>query len=298
MTSRNDGTRIAVASGKGGTGKTTVATNLAWVAARRGRAVAYLDCDVEEPNGRLFLRPQVDDDRPIEKPVPVVDPARCTHCGACARICRYGAIAALPSRTVVFADLCHACGGCALVCPADAIREEPRPIGRLRMGRSGDIRFVEGVLDVGEAMSPPAIRAVKAVMPEVGLTLLDAPPGTSCPVVETLRGSDYVLLVTEPTPFGLHDLKLAVEMVRTLKMPMGVVVNRAGTGNGKVRAYCAKRRIPVLAEIPDDRAVAEAYSRGEMIARTVPGYAERFAELLDRLDEALLRATNRGGRDA
>lgn len=290
--------RIAIASGKGGTGKTTVATNLAWVAARRGRAVAYLDCDVEEPNGRIFLRPEMDDDRPIEKLVPVVDPALCTHCGACARICRYGAIASLPSQTLVFADLCHACGGCTLVCPVDAIREEPRPIGRLRVGRSGDIRFVEGVLDVGEAMSPPAIRAVKAAVPEVDLALLDAPPGTSCPAVETVRGCDYVLLVTEPTPFGLHDLMLAVETVRALKAPMGVVVNRAGAGDGTVREYCANRRVPVLAEIPDDRAVAEAYSRGEMIADAVPGCTERFAELLDRLDEALLRATNCMGRDA
>lgn len=292
MKSRNDVTRIAIASGKGGTGKTTVATNLAWVAARRGRDVAYLDCDVEEPNGRLFLRPELDDDRPIEKLVPVVDPVLCTHCGACARICRYGAIASLPGQTLVFADLCHACGGCALVCPAGAIREQPRPIGRLRAGRSGGIRFIEGVLDVGEAMSPPAIRAVKAAAPPTELALFDAPPGTSCPAVETVRGCDYVLLVTEPTPFGLHDLMLAVEMVRALRMPMGVVVNRAGAGNGKVREYCASRRVPVLAEIPDDRAMAEAYSRGEMIAETVPGCTERFAELLDRLDEAVRPAPN------
>jgi MinD superfamily P-loop ATPase len=281
--------RIAIASGKGGTGKTTVATNLAWVAARRGRAVAYLDCDVEEPNGRIFLRPEIDNDRPIEKLVPVVDPALCTHCGACARICRYGAIASLPSQTLVFADLCHACGGCVLVCPVDAIREEPRPIGRLRVGRSGEIHFVEGVLDVGEAMSPPAIRAVKTAVPEVDLALLDAPPGTSCPVVETVRGSDYVLLVAEPTPFGRHDLMLAVEMVRALKVPLGVVLNRAGAGDGKVREYCTSRRVPVLAELADDRAVAEAYSRGEMIADVVPGCAEGFARLLDRLDEATRR---------
>jgi MinD superfamily P-loop ATPase len=252
---------VAVASGKGGTGKTTVATNLAHVAAQTGRRVAYLDCDVEEPNGHIFLRPTVEEERAIEKPVPVVDSARCTHCGACAQICRFGAVASLPEQTLVFAELCHACGGCALVCPADAIGESPRTIGTLRLGTSGPIRFVEGVLNVGEAMSPPAIRAVKEASPPDGLVLLDSPPGTSCPVVETVRGCDLVLLVTEPTPFGLHDLSLAVEMVRAMRLALGVVINRADLGNGKVREYCEGHRVPVLAEIPDDRAVAEGRMR-------------------------------------
>lgn len=277
--------RVAIASGKGGTGKTTVAANLAFVAAQEGRAVAYLDCDVEEPNGHIFLRPVIDQERPIEKPLPVVDPALCTHCGACARTCRYGAVASLPKQTLVFAELCHACGGCALVCPADAIREAPRTIGRLRLGASGGVRFVEGVLNVGEAMSPPAIRAVKAAAPAVRLVLLDAPPGTSCPVVETVRHCDLVVLVTEPTPFGLHDLSLAVEMVRTLGLPLAVVINRADLGSARVREYCAGRRVPVLAEIPDDRAVAEAYSRGLLVAEAVPGFAGRMRGLLARIEE-------------
>ena len=193
-------------------------------------------------------------------------------------------LASLPGQTLVFTELCHACGGCALVCPTGAIREQPRPIGRLRRGRAGPIRFVEGVLDVGEAMSPPAIRAVKAAVPPTDLALHDAPPGASCPVVETVRGCDFVLLVTEPTPFGLHDLMLAVEMVRAVRIAMGVVVNRMGVGGTAVHEYCAGRQVPVLAELPDDRAVAEAYSRGEMIAEAVPGFAERFGRLLDRLD--------------
>jgi MinD superfamily P-loop ATPase len=283
--------RIAVASGKGGTGKTTVATNLAHVASRAGRAVAYLDCDVEEPNGHIFLRPTIERERAIERLVPVVDPARCTHCGECARACRYGALASLPNQTLVFAELCHACGGCSLACPAEAIRETPRTIGKLRLGASGPMGFAEGVLNVGEAMSPPAVRAVKAAadtepgLAAAGLVVLDAPPGASCPVIETVRGCDLVILVTEPTPFGLHDLALAVEMVRTMRLPLGVVINRADVGNGKVRQYCTGHRVPVLAEIPDDRAVAEAYSRAQMIAEVVPGFAERMRDLLARVED-------------
>ena len=179
-------------------------------------------------------------------------------------------MASLPNQTLVFDELCHACGGCSLVCPAGAIREAPRPIGTLRRGRSGQVQFVEGVLNVGEAMSPPAIRAVKSAAPPADLVLLDAPPGTSCPVVETIRGCDLVILVTEPTPFGLHDLTLAVEMVRAMRVPLGVVINRADIGNGKVRQYCIGHRVPVLAEIPDERAVAEAYSRGAVDCRGRP----------------------------
>ena len=275
--------KIAIASGKGGTGKTTVATNLAFLASQDGRTVAYLDCDVEEPNGHIFLQPEIESERPIEKSVPEIDPARCTHCGRCAEVCRYGAIASLPKQTMVFAELCHSCGGCVLACPADAIRETPRAIGKLRVGRSGQVRFLEGLLNVGEAMSPPAIRAVKSAAPSADLTILDAPPGTSCPVIETLRGCDQVVLVTEPTPFGLYDLTLAVEMVRAMKVSFAVVINRADAGDGRVRDYCDQNRIPVLAEIPDDRAVAEAYSRGQLICQVVAAMRSRIAALLERL---------------
>jgi len=276
--------RIAIASGKGGTGKTTVATNMAHVAARAGCGVAYLDCDVEEPNGHIFLQPVIDDTRPIEKPVPVVDQGLCSRCGACSRICRFGAIASLPKQTLVYSELCHACGGCELVCPCDAIKETPRTIGTLRSGTTGNIRFVDGTLNIGEAMSPPAIQAVKNAAPEAGLVLLDAPPGTSCPAIEAVRNSDLVILVTEPTPFGLHDLALAVEMVRALRLPMGVVINRAGIGDDSVLRYCSGHRVPVLAEIPDDRTVAEAYSQGKMIADAVPAFAKRIQDLLERVD--------------
>ena len=275
--------KVAIASGKGGTGKTTVATNLAYVASQAGCAVAYLDCDVEEPNGHIFLQPEIEVERPIEKLVPEVDPARCTHCGRCAEVCRYRAIASLPNQTMVFAELCHSCGGCVLACPADAIRERSRPIGHLRIGRSEKIRFLDGTLNVGEAMSPPAIRAVKSAAPPADLTILDAPPGTSCPVMETAHGCDRVILVTEPTPFGLYDLTLAVEMVRAMKVSFAVVINRADAGDGRVREYCDRHRISILAEIPDDRAVAEAYSRGEVICEAVPAFRNRIAALLEQL---------------
>ncbi len=296
--------RIAIASGKGGTGKTTVATNLAHVAAAGGCAVAYLDCDVEEPNGHLFLKPTIDRQRPINKQLPVVDYGHCTFCGRCSEVCRYGAIACVNGQVLIFAELCHSCGGCVLACPADAMRETPKPIGELRIGKSDAVCFVEGRLNVGEAMSPPAIRAVKAAaekgdsphlceapggpfrqmgtVPFFRLTIVDCPPGTSCPAIEGVRGSDLVLLVTEPTPFGLNDLKLAVEMVRVLKMPMAVVLNRCDIGDDAVQRYCASQRIAILAEIADDRAVAEAYSRGQLACDVVPSFAEQIRSLLDQ----------------
>jgi len=280
--------KIAIASGKGGTGKTTVATSLAYTAATNGRTVAYLDCDVEEPNGHLFLKPKIDREQPITKLIPVVDPALCTHCALCSRACRYGAIACVGEQTLIFPELCHACGGCMLVCPVDAIREVPKPIGQLRVGTSGSVQFAEGVLNVGEAMSPPAIHAVKEAAPNVDLTILDCPPGTSCPVIASVRGCDLLLLVPEPTPFGLNDLKLAVEMARALKLRFGVVVNRADAGDREVWEYCRQQRIDILAEIPDDRAVAEAYSRGELAAKAVPQVAERMRELLETTQRGAL----------
>ncbi len=275
--------KIAIASGKGGTGKTTVATNLAQVAATDGRTVAYLDCDVEEPNGHLFLKPTIEERRSIDKLLPVVDLERCTYCGRCAQVCRYGAIACVGKQVLIFAELCHSCGGCVLACPAGAMREVPKSIGELGAGAAGPIRFVEGRLNVGEAMSPPAIRAVKAASAQADLTILDCPPGTSCPAIESVRGSDLVLLVTEPTPFGLNDLGLAVEMVRALKLPMAVVLNRCDVGDNQVRQYCEGHRIEIVAEIPDDRAVAEAYSRGELACVAVPSFAGHMRSLLDRL---------------
>ena len=277
--------RIAVASGKGGTGKTTVATNLAFVAAQAGRTVAYLDCDVEEPNGAIFLKPQIRQDRMVTSPVPKVDPEKCTGCGLCGQICQYSAILSIKKTVLTFPELCHACGGCRLVCPADAIGEDQREIGRLQSGPAGKVQFVQGLLRIGQAMSPPLIRAVKAAAPPADLTIVDCPPGTSCPVIEAMRGADYVLLVTEPTPFGLNDLKLAVETVRQLRLPFGVLINRADSGDLQVREFCTRGKIPILAEIPDIRELAEAYSRGILAAEASAHFREGFDRLLVGLDK-------------
>lgn len=282
--------KIGIASGKGGTGKTTVATNLAYVASRNGQSVAYLDCDVEEPNGHIFLKPQISESKPIGNLIPEVDEGKCTHCGKCGEICQYSAIVCVGQKVLVYPELCHACGGCTLVCPVEAIAETPRELGKLETGRAGPIRFVQGLLNIGEAMSPPLIKEVKAAAPEVDLVIVDAPPGTSCPVIESVRDSDFVLLVTEPTPFGLNDLKLAVEMVRALKLPLGVVVNRADLGDQETRSYCTTNRIKILAEIPDDRQIAEAYSRGEMACEAIPQYGSLFARLLSDIGEEAARS--------
>ena len=279
--------RIAVASGKGGTGKTTVATNLAVTASRTGRSVGYLDCDVEEPNGALFLKPQAPETRPVNVSIPKVDLAKCNGCDQCGKICQYSAILAMNKEVLVFPELCHGCGGCWLVCPTGAITESHRQTGQLELGMAGDVHCVGGLLNIGEAMSPPVISAVRDAAPDVDFLVIDSPPGTSCPVIESVRGNDLVLLVTEPTPFGLNDLKLAVEMVRALQLPFAVVINRADVGDDRTRLYCERNRIDVLAEIPDDRQVAEAYSRGELACDTIPKYRGLYGDLLAELEERI-----------
>ncbi len=269
---------IAVASGKGGTGKTTVAVNLA---ASIGREVRLLDCDVEEPNCHIFLNAVFNEVEPVGVLVPVVDETKCTGCGECSRMCEYNAIVSVKTKALVFPELCHGCGGCMRVCPEAAITERSRDIGVVEVGRAGPIEFVHGRLQVGEVMSPPLIRAVKRHIRPDGVTILDCPPGTSCPVITAVRGSDVVVLVTEPTPFGLNDLTLAVETVRLLGIPFGVVVNRVGIGDAGVYEYCASEDIPILLEIADDRRVAEAYSRGELAVAAVPSLRDDFASLFD-----------------
>lgn len=273
---------IAIASGKGGTGKTTVAVHLAaWLAAQ-GRVVQYLDCDVEEPNGHLFLKPVIATTETASIPVPVVDAATCIACGKCARVCEFNAIAML-KKPLVFPELCHGCGACALACPVGAIREIPRPIGTVESGHAGGIGFAQGRLNIGEPMSPPLIRAVKAKRNPDAIALLDAPPGTSCPVVTTVRGADFVLLVTESTPFGLHDLALAVDTLRPMDLALGVVVNRAD-GDSRVQDYCRDQHIPLLAELPDDRRVAETYARGELLFDRLPEWRGFFAALWNQIE--------------
>lgn len=272
---------IAVASGKGGTGKTTVSASLACTAAETGYKASYLDCDVEEPNGHLFLKPKIKNRYVVGIPVPVVDPERCTACGLCGQICQYSAIVCINKNVLTFDKMCHGCGGCSLVCPAGAITEKNRDIGVVETGISGKIRFCQGKLNVGEALSPPLVKAVRSAGQDDGLSIIDASPGASCPVIAAINGVDYVLLVTEPTPFGINDLEIAVEMVKELRIPHAVVVNRSVPEYTLARDFCRERNIRILAEIPDDRRVAEAYSRGELPCSAVPGYRELFEGLLN-----------------
>jgi len=269
---------VSIASGKGGTGKTTVATSLARYL---GNGATYADGDVEAPNGHLFLHPVVTETREHHVPTVRVDHDACTFCGKCSEVCRFHAIAVLPKAVLVFDELCHGCGGCVLQCPEKAISEVERPIGTVEIGAIGGVRFVGGRLNVGEAMSPPLIRAVRDEVTGDETVILDAPPGTSCPVVAAVHRSDFCVLVTEPTPFGLHDFSLAVKMIRLLGVPFGAVINRVGIGDDRVHAYCEREGIEILAEIPDDRRIAEAYARGEVPLDAVPEMRAAIARLWD-----------------
>jgi MinD superfamily P-loop ATPase len=272
---------IAVASGKGGTGKTTVATSLALSIA--DSVPLFLDCDVEEPNAALFLKPALEPGEEVGILIPQVDVDKCTYCGRCAEVCVWHAIAVVGKRVLIFPELCHGCGSCTLNCPEGAIHEALHVMGRLESGRAGPIVFGHGILNVGEAMAVPIIRQLKAKHPANaghGVTILDASPGTSCPVVETMRGADFVLLVTEPTPFGLHDLRLTVQVARDeLGLPLGVVINRDGVGDAGVDDYCTAEGIPILMRIPLDRRIAAAISGGEVLVEALPEYRPLFLEL-------------------
>lgn len=272
---------ISIASGKGGTGKTTVATNLA---VSVGGKVRLLDCDVEEPNSHLFIDPVFEDSRVVTTPVPEIDETKCTLCGKCAEVCQFKAIVVLGNTILPFENLCHSCGGCMRACPADAIRWKERELGTIQKGRRNGMEFINGTLRVGEAMSPPLIRKVRAEADNDGLTIIDAPPGTSCPVIAAMKGADFVLLVTEPTPFGLHDLKLALGAVRILNIPCGLVINRSDMGDERVLKYAREEFVPVLMEIPFDRRIAESYSKGELIVEAMPEWKDRFVGLHKRID--------------
>jgi len=283
---------IAVASGKGGTGKTTIAVGLALSL----KNVEFLDCDVEEPNAHIFLKPEITHTEWVNLPVPKVNEDRCTYCGRCAEICAYNAIAVVKEKVLLFSELCHGCGGCSLLCPEEAIEEVGRPIGVLEKGKASSISFIDGKLNLGEAMAVPLVRAVKRASLETypnndkailnnQVTIIDVPPGTSCPVIESVKGSDFCLLVTEPTPFGLNDLVLAVETLRKLKIPFGVVINRADVGDKKVDEYCKDEKIPILMRIPMDRDIAMAYSKGIPIIEVKPAYKKEFQKLYEKIED-------------
>jgi MinD superfamily P-loop ATPase len=273
--------RVAVASGKGGTGKTTIAVNLAQTASRLGQKIQYLDCDVEEPNGHIFLRPDIKKTGTVTVEVPEVDLKQCTGCGKCGEICQYSAIIHLKdSNVLTFEQLCHSCGGCIRICQAGAIRPKQLSIGEIESGRSGSISFVQGKLRIGNVRTVSLIKEVKRHVEEEYLAIIDVPPGTSCPVVEAIKGADFVLLVTEPTPFGLNDLKLAVGLVREMNLPFAVVINRYGIGDREVEQYCQTENIDICLKLPDDRRIAELYSTGQVIVDALPEYKKSFATLL------------------
>ena len=273
---------ISIASGKGGTGKTTVATNLA---VSLGSAVQVLDCDVEEPNAHLFIKPIIEEVKTITTPVPEVDMEKCTLCGKCGEICQFKAIVVIGETVLPFNEMCHSCGGCMEVCPEKAITETGRELGVIERGHRNGLEFVHGRLRIGEAMSPPLIRKVRdCTLPDT-LTIIDAPPGTSCPVIASMKGADFVLLVTEPTPFGLHDLKLAVGAVRILGIPCGLVINQSDIGDERVKKYAEEEDLPILMEIPFDRRIAEAYSRGEMLVEVMPEWEQEFKRLYNQIEE-------------
>ena len=291
---------ISVASGKGGTGKTTIAVNLALALAKdKGKNVKFLDCDVEEPNAHLFLKPVITSSESVEIPVPKIDHKKCNYCGKCAEVCVFNAIAVTKNKVLVFPGLCHGCGACRLFCPEKAISEEGREIGILEEGKAGSINFIHGRLNIGEPMAPPIIKKIKKKSKEDysgnkdnditnhHITLIDAPPGTSCPVIESIKGSDYTILVTEPTPFGLHDLILAVEVLKKLNIPHGVVLNKCDIGDHKVKEYCKKNNIPILLPIPLDREIAVAYSQGIPIVKINPSYEQKFTQLFHKIAQTI-----------
>ncbi len=275
---------ISIASGKGGTGKTTIAVNLA-LSLPKG-TVQLIDCDVEEPNSHLFLSPTIHQVTSVGIPIPRMDETKCTYCGQCAKVCEYHAIAVILKTVLVFDELCHGCGACSYLCPEKAIFEVEREIGIVQEGSADGIPFVNGVLNVGEPMASPLIRKVKERIRKDKIVILDAPPGTACPVIETVKGSHFCILITEPTPFGLNDLELAIGMLEKLGIPKGVVINKADVGDREVWDYCQSKHIPILMEIPMDRQIAESYSKGIPIVVEKASYIPQFLSLFKKVEES------------
>ncbi|MFH1063413.1 MAG: ATP-binding protein [Candidatus Omnitrophota bacterium] len=291
---------ISIASGKGGTGKTTVAVNLALCL----NNVQFIDCDVEEPNAHIFLKPVISKQEKAYILVPEIDEKKCNYCGKCRQVCAYNAFAVLAPRDnkqgsiLVFTNLCHGCGACSFFCAQKAITEVKQEIGVVETGSSGLIHFTHGRLDIGQAMAPPLIRQVKEHIDLSKTVIIDAPPGTSCPVVSAVKASDFCLLVTEPTPFGLNDLILAVEVLKKLKIPFGVVINRSDLGDDKTDKYCLKENIPVLMRIAFKREIAEAYAQGKVLVEIFPDYKTVFIDLFDKIQKIKEKFMTKTAEDA
>lgn len=277
---------ISIASGKGGTGKTTIATNLALSIKDN---VQLLDCDVEEPNAHIFIRPKFIDKNPVLVPVPHVDYEKCIFCGKCASVCAFNAIAVIPEKILIFPELCHSCGACQYFCPTDAICETKREIGIIEFGKKNKLEFIHGKLNIGEVISIPIIKEVKKHIDKTKTVIIDAPPGTSCPVIESVKDSDFCLLITEPTPFGLNDLILAVAVLRKMNIPFAVIINRCDLGNKNTENYCKKENIPILLTIPFKKEIATAYAKGIPLIEISPEYKEQFCALLEKIHNILIK---------
>ena len=289
---------ITVASGKGGTGKTTIATNLARIISQARESETksptwLIDCDVEEPNAALFIHPTLEKEKKVERLLPVIDQDKCDGCGVCVNICEYNALAVAGEKTLFFKELCHACGSCVLNCPQKAISEVPETIGRLQQGNSGPLQFAQGILEIGFSSPTPIIRDLKNwIIPQHSnsedIYILDASPGTSCPVVESFRGADFALLVTEPTPFGLHDLSLVAELIfKEFQIPTGIVINKSGIGDEIIEKFASEKKIPILLRIPLLRSIAEAYAGGTLLVEAFPQYKDQFINLHKKIVEML-----------
>ncbi|MCK5822025.1 MAG: ATP-binding protein [Bacteroidales bacterium] len=284
--------RISIASGKGGTGKTTLSTNLSAFLAE-GSEVVLADLDVEEPNSGLFIRGDLISTEHKYKMVPEWKEDACTLCGLCQKVCNFNAVIRLANQILVFPQLCHGCYACSELCPTESLPMIPQKMGQLSLYKRGNLNFVESRLDVGEEQAVPLISQtidyIDQHFPEAKYKIFDAPPGTSCPVIEATKDSDFVILITEPTPFGLHDLKLAVETIRSLNKPFGIVINRDGLGNDDVIEYCTKQNISILAKIPNSRKIAELYSQGELLYHQIPEMAQALKEIENYLSKLVIQ---------
>ncbi|MGD9108367.1 MAG: ATP-binding protein [Gammaproteobacteria bacterium] len=275
---------ISIASGKGGTGKTTISTSLSLsIANSVTNSVQLLDCDAEEPNAHIFIKPDVLEKHPVVVPIPKVDAEKCTLCGKCTQVCAFNAIAVIPGRVLVFPELCHNCGSCKYFCPAKAIDEINKKVGIIEIGQKSNLQFIHGKLNIGEVIPTPVIKVVKTHIDNAKTVIIDAPPGTSCPVIEAVKGSDFCILVTEPTPFGLNDLILTVEVLRKMQIPFGVVINRSDLGDNKTEQFCKKENISILMRIPFKKEIAIAYSQGIPLIKVFPEYEKQFCDLFDKI---------------
>ena len=272
---------VSIASGKGGTGKTTVSTNLALSV----KNVQFFDCDVEEPNANIFIKAKIREKEAVNVKIPEIDKKKCNFCGKCSKFCAYNAIAVVSSSVLIFPELCHSCGGCKIVCPNDAISWKEKSIGKIEHGKTKDIDFYHGLLNVGEMQAIPVIKALKRKLNGNKNVILDVPPGTSCPVIESISGSDFCVLVTEPTPFGLYDLKLAVKVVRHFNIPFGVVINRDGIGDKKAEEFCKNQNIPILLKIPERKKIAQLYSKGIALVNESYEWQEMFKEVFNKISD-------------